>query len=64
MEEPNPPENCNINTGGGNYNERIEGDYIQGNVFQNIFNILGSQQTTAVDNPARPKERADTINRS
>ncbi|MBH8574937.1 hypothetical protein I8752_18320 [Nostocaceae cyanobacterium CENA369] len=29
MEEPNPPENRNMNTGGGNYNERIEGDYIE-----------------------------------
>jgi len=57
MEEPNPPENRNINTGGGNYNERIEGDYIQGNVFQNIFNILGGQQTTPVGNPARPKNQ-------
>ncbi|WP_265277043.1 hypothetical protein [Nostoc sp. KVJ3] len=55
MEEPNPPENRNINTEGGNYNERIEGDYIQGNVFQNIFNILGGQQTTPIGNPARPK---------
>lgn len=57
MEEPNPPENRNINTGGGNYNERIEGDYIQGNVFQNIFNILGGQQTTPVGNPARPNNQ-------
>ncbi|WP_414586987.1 NACHT domain-containing protein [Scytonema sp. PCC 10023] len=55
MEEPNPPEKRNINTGGGNYNERIEGDYIQGNVFQNIFNILGGQTTTLVGNPERPK---------
>lgn len=55
MEESNPPENRNINTGGGNYNERIEGDYIQGNVFQNIFNILGGQTTTPVGDPARPK---------
>ncbi|WP_414544440.1 NACHT domain-containing protein [Nostoc sp. CCY0012] len=53
-EEQNPPENRNINTGGGNYNERIEGDYIQGNVFQNIFH-LGGQTTTPVGNPARPK---------
>lgn len=53
MEEQKPPENRNINTGGGNYNERIEGDYIQGNVFQNIFNL--GQQTTPVGNPARPK---------
>jgi hypothetical protein len=53
MEEPKPPENRNINTEGGNYNERIEGDYIQGNFFQNIFNILGSQQLTPVGNPAR-----------
>ena len=29
MEQPNPPENRNIDTGTGNYNERIEGDYIQ-----------------------------------
>ncbi|MBD2205600.1 hypothetical protein H6G33_24975 [Calothrix sp. FACHB-1219] len=29
MEEQNPPENRNINTGGGNYNEKIEGDYIE-----------------------------------
>ncbi|QHG21056.1 NACHT domain-containing protein [Nostoc sp. ATCC 53789] len=55
MEEPKPPDNRNINTEKGNYNERIEGDYIQGNVFQNIFNILGGQQTTPVGNPARPK---------
>lgn len=55
MEEPNPHENRNINTGGGNYNERIEGDYIQGNVFQNIFNILGGQTTKPVGDPARPK---------
>ncbi|MHC5725841.1 MAG: NACHT domain-containing protein, partial [Nostoc sp.] len=55
MEDPNPPENRNINTGGGNYNERIDGDYIEGNVFQNIFNILGGQTTTPVGNPARPK---------
>lgn len=55
MEDPKPPENRNINTDGGNYNERIEGDYIQGNVFQNIFNILGGQTTTPVGNPARPK---------
>nr|WP_322715963.1 NACHT domain-containing protein [Nostoc sp. ChiQUE02]MDZ8228818.1 NACHT domain-containing protein [Nostoc sp. ChiQUE02] len=55
MEEPNPPDNRNINTEGGNYNERIEGDYIQGNVFQNIFNILGGQQITPIGNPARPK---------
>ena len=54
MEDPNLPENRNINTGRGNYNERIEGDYIQGNVFQNIFN-LGRQTTTPVGNPARPK---------
>ncbi|MBC1280882.1 NACHT domain-containing protein, partial [Nostoc sp. UCD121] len=53
MEEPKPPDNRNINTGGGNYNERIEGDYIQGNVFQNIFNL--GRQTTPVGNPARPK---------
>lgn len=32
MEEPKELEKRNINTGGGNYNERIEGDYIQGNV--------------------------------
>ncbi|MBD0261844.1 MAG: NACHT domain-containing protein [Tolypothrix sp. Co-bin9] len=55
MEEPNPPENRNINTETGNYNERIEGDYVQGNVFQNIFNIRGRQTTTPVGNPARPK---------
>jgi hypothetical protein len=55
MEEPNQPENRNINTGGGNYNERIEGDYIQGNVFQNIFNILGGQTTKPIGDPARPK---------
>ncbi|MFN6486947.1 MULTISPECIES: NACHT domain-containing protein [unclassified Nostoc] len=55
MEKPNPPENRNINTGGGNYNERIEGDYIQGNVFQNIFNSLGGQTTKAVGDPARSK---------
>ncbi|MHC5762207.1 NACHT domain-containing protein [Nostoc sp.] len=55
MEDPNPPENRNINTGGGNYNERIDGDYIEGNVFQNIFNILGGQTTTPVGDPARPK---------
>lgn len=55
MEEPNPPENRNTNTDGGNYNERIQGDYIEGNVFQNIFNILGGQQTTPIGNPARPK---------
>ncbi len=54
MKEPNPPENRNINTGGGNYNERIEGNYIQGNVFQNIFYTL-TGQTTPVGNPARPK---------
>ncbi|MBD2415304.1 hypothetical protein FACHB389_17675 [Nostoc calcicola FACHB-389] len=54
MEEPKPPENRNINTGGGNYNERIEGDYIQGNVFQNIFNILGQQTTKPIGDPARP----------
>lgn len=29
MEEQKPSENRNINTGGGNYNERIEGDYIE-----------------------------------
>jgi hypothetical protein len=52
MAEPNPPENRNINTEGGNYNERIEGDY---NVFQNIFNIFSGQTTTPVGNPARPK---------
>jgi hypothetical protein len=53
MEEQNLPENRNINTGGGNYNERIEGDYThQNNLFQ-IFNILG-EQTTPVGNPARP----------
>ena len=42
MEEPNPPENRSINTGGGDYNERIEGDYIQGNVtkiYQTINNL-------------------------
>ena len=55
MEDPKPPENRNINTGGGNYNERIEGDYIQGNVFQNIFNLLGGQITKPVGDPARPK---------
>ena len=55
MEDPKPPENRNINTDGGNYNERIEGDYIQGNVFQNIFNILGGQTTIPVGNPSRPK---------
>jgi hypothetical protein len=48
MEEPNPSENRNISTEIGNYNERIEGDYIQGNVFQNIFNIRGGQTTTPV----------------
>jgi hypothetical protein len=55
MEEPNPPENRNINTGGGNYNERIEGDYIQNNFIKNIFNILGGQTTTPLGNPERPK---------
>jgi hypothetical protein len=25
--------NRNINTGGGNYNERIQGDYVQGNYY-------------------------------
>ncbi|MHC5717541.1 MAG: NACHT domain-containing protein, partial [Nostoc sp.] len=56
MEEPKPPENRNINTGGGNYNERIDRDYIhQYNVFQNIFNIRGGQTTKPVGNPARPE---------
>ncbi|MBC1281237.1 NACHT domain-containing protein, partial [Nostoc sp. UCD121] len=55
MEEPKPPENRNINTGGGNYNERIEGDYIQGNVFQNIFNTFSGQTTAPIGDPARPK---------
>ena len=31
MAEKERPEEPNINTNGGNYNERIEGDYIQGN---------------------------------
>ncbi len=52
MTEQNQPENRNINTGGGNYNERIEGNYIQ-----NIFNILGWQKTTPVGNPERPKNQ-------
>ncbi|BAY67136.1 hypothetical protein NIES22_72990 (plasmid) [Calothrix brevissima NIES-22] len=44
MEEPNPPENRNINTGGGNYIERIEGDYIQGDVVQNIFKFEPNEE--------------------
>lgn len=63
MEEPKPPENRNINTGGGNYTERIEGNYIQGNFFKrtiiSIFrwtiNIFVEQTTTPVGNPARPE---------
>jgi DNA polymerase III delta prime subunit len=57
MEEPNPPENRNINTGGGSYSERIEGDYIQGNVFQNIVNIFGGHTAIPVGNPTRPKNQ-------
>ncbi|RAM48838.1 MAG: hypothetical protein C6Y22_25810, partial [Hapalosiphonaceae cyanobacterium JJU2] len=40
MEEQNPPENRDVNTGGGSYNERIEGDYIQGSVSY-IYNYYG-----------------------
>ncbi|NMG11337.1 tetratricopeptide repeat protein [Brasilonema sp. UFV-L1] len=40
MEEPNPFKNRNINTEGGHYNERIEGDYIQGNILKQITNIF------------------------
>jgi GTPase SAR1 family protein len=51
MEEPNPPENRNINTGGGNYNEQIKGDYIQGNVFKWIINIfIGRKHSTESPN--------------
>lgn len=40
----------NINTGGGNYNERIEGDYIQGNYYttaqkQNLAEAAAEIQT-------------------
>ena len=63
MEEPNPPENRNINTGGGNYNESIGRDYIQGNLFKRIIfsifqwtnNIFIEQTLAPVGNPVRPK---------
>jgi DNA polymerase III delta prime subunit len=68
MGEPNPPENRNINTGGGNYNERIEGDYIdnrQSNIFKRIIfsifqwtnNIFIEQTLAPVGNPARAKNQ-------
>ena len=40
--EMHPQSNRTIHTGGGNYNERIEGDYIQGNYY-----AAGEKQTLA-----------------
>lgn len=54
MEEPNPPENRNINTGVGNYNERIEGDYIQGNVFKWIINIFIGRKERILERQPKP----------
>lgn len=48
-------DNRNINTGGRRHNERIERDYIQGNVFENILNIIYGQKITPTGNPVRPK---------
>lgn len=55
MEEPKSIGKRDINTEGGNYNEQINGDYIQGNVIQNIINILSGQ--TIVSTPARSKSQ-------
>ncbi|WP_392530184.1 NACHT domain-containing protein [Nostoc sp. C117] len=61
MEEPNPPENRNINTGRGNYNERIEEDYVQGNAYKlNIKNlkfILSRPTLAPVVNPERSENK-------
>jgi hypothetical protein len=64
MEEPKLPEKRNINTGGGNYNERIEGNYIQGNVinesvkklFDAILNLNISNQSFSQFNILNPDD--------
>ena len=45
MDEPRKPERRDINTGGGNYNERIDGDYIE-------INVTGRQEQA----PLTPQE--------
>ncbi|MBC1224864.1 GTPase domain-containing protein [Nostoc sp. UCD121] len=65
MEEQKPPENRNINTGGGNYNELIEGNYITVNAVYNTYyvsvtvnlsdvsvrcqNLVGAEKLTPAD---------------
>ncbi|MBN4005731.1 NACHT domain-containing protein [Nostoc sp. LPT] len=57
MEGPNPPDNRNINTGGGNYNERIEGDYVQGNAFKSIINIIIGRKDSSESSSSRNRVR-------
>ncbi|MFM2314770.1 MAG: hypothetical protein RLZZ04_4046 [Cyanobacteriota bacterium] len=39
--------NCTIDTSDGNYNEHIEGDYVQGNVYHN-YNVNFSHETPII----------------
>jgi energy-coupling factor transporter ATP-binding protein EcfA2 len=61
MTEKKEPENRNIPMGDGNYNESIEGDYVQGYAYKlNIKNskvILSGQTLAPVGNPARSKNK-------
>jgi MFS family permease/GTPase SAR1 family protein/5S rRNA maturation endonuclease (ribonuclease M5) len=63
MEEPKPPDNRNINTGRGNYNERIGGDYVQGNAFKSIINIIIGRSDTTKLSESRNCDRQILLNR-
>lgn len=58
MEDPKPPENRNINTEGGNYNERIEGDYIQG---KNNIQIDGNNNFCYILQTVAPETKINLI---
>ncbi|TBR56403.1 hypothetical protein B4U84_29830 [Westiellopsis prolifica IICB1] len=59
MTEERESEQRDIKTESGNYNESIEGDYVQGNVFKWIINILGGQQRLEqIENFALIKKRS------
>lgn len=59
MEEPRPHENRNTNTGGGNYNERIEGNYIQRSISY-IYNYYESSDRQDIKDA--PIQDGDTPN--